>query len=105
MKGKYYYVYMMTTRYNKVLYIGMTGDLVQRGWQHKERLVDGFTKRYNVTKMVYYEQYRDVHQAIAREKQLKGWNRKKKEALIRSINPEWRDIYEETVQREGRSIR
>lgn len=76
----------------------MTGYIADRGWQHKKRLRDGFTKKYNATKMVYFEEFRDVDKAIAREKQIKGWTRAKKEALINKINPEWRDVYEEAIR-------
>ncbi|HEX6982009.1 MAG TPA: GIY-YIG nuclease family protein [Balneolaceae bacterium] len=86
---------MTTNKHHTVLYIGLTGSMVDRGRQHKERLKDGFTKRYNVDKLVYIEEYQYVCQAIAREKQLKGWTRKKKEALINKLNPQWRDLYED----------
>ena len=85
----------MTNNHHTVLYTGMTGYIAERGWQHKKKLIDGFTKKYNVSKMVYFESYEDVDQAIAREKQLKGWSRKKKEALIAEKNPDWNDIYNE----------
>lgn len=96
--GKQYFVYMMTNIHHTVLYTGMTGYIVERGWQHKQRLIEGFTKKYNATKMVYAEPYSNVHEAIAREKQIKRWSRKKKERLINEVNPEWRDIYEESFK-------
>lgn len=96
--AKQYYVYMMTNNHHTVLYTGMTGYIVERGWQHRQRLIDGFTKRYNATKMVYFEIFDDVHKAIAREKQIKGWTRKKKERLINNVNPDWRDVYEEAIR-------
>ena len=90
---KQYFIYIMTNNHHTVLYTGMTGYIAERGWQHKKKLIDGFTKKYNVTKMVYFETYEDVNRAIAREKQIKGWNRKKKEALITKANPDWDDVY------------
>ena len=92
MKEKYY-VYVMTNIHNKVLYIGVTGDLIKRVYQHKEKLVDGFTKDYNVCKLVYYEIFEDIKYAIEREKQLKKRKREKKEEIINKSNPEWRDLY------------
>ena len=72
-----YYVYILTNFNNKVLYIGVTNDLNRRIYEHKNKLIDGFTKKYNVNKLVYYEEYKDVNEAISREKQLKGWKRQK----------------------------
>jgi len=91
-KGQYY-VYIMTNKYHTVLYTGVTNDLKKRVWQHKEKLVEGFTKRYNVTKLVYYETSADVRSAIAREKQIKAGSRKKKLDLINRMNANWRDLY------------
>lgn len=88
---KTYYVYIMTN-HSGTLYVGVTNDLHRRVWQHKQKLIEGFTKRYNITRLVYYEETTDVRQAIAREKQIKGWLRRKKIALITSANPEWRDL-------------
>ncbi len=93
--SRVYCVYIMTNRYNTVLYAGVTGDLKKRVWQHKEKLVEGFTKQYNITKLVYYEACGDPRSAIAREKQIKGGSRKKKIDLIRGMNPDWRDLYDE----------
>ena len=87
-----YYVYMLTNEYNNVLYVGVTNDLKRRVYEHQSRLIEGFTQKYNVHKLVWYECCHDVKDAIAREKQLKGWVRSKKEALIREMNPEWRDL-------------
>ena len=87
-----YYVYILTNQNNKVMYIGMTNDLQRRLYEHKNELIDGFTKRYHVHKLVYFEQTSDVNEAIAREKQLKGWLRAKKNALVETINPEWKDL-------------
>ena len=86
-----YYVYIMTNR-SKTLYTGVTNDLLRRVYEHKNKMVEGFTKKYNITKLVYYEDTNDVEEAIAREKQIKGWLRRKKIALIESINPEWKDL-------------
>ena len=88
-------IYIMTNPYNKVLYTGVTSNLLQRIAQHKNKEVIGFTSKYNVVKLVYYEEYATMPEAIAREKQIKGGSRKKKIDLINSINPEWKDLYEE----------
>ena len=87
-----YYIYIMTNKTNRVLYTGVTNDLKRRVYEHKEKLVEGFTKRYNISKLVYYEVCEDVENAILREKQIKGWLRRKKIDLIESTNPEWRDL-------------
>ena len=86
-----YYVYIMTNR-STTLYTGVTNNLERRVYEHKHKLVDGFTKKYNIARLVYYEATDDVQSAIAREKQIKGWLRRKKVALIESVNPEWRDL-------------
>ena len=83
---------MMTNEYNNVLYIGVTNDLARRVYEHKSGLIEGFTKQYNVHKLVWFESCHDVKAAIAREKQLKGWIRSKKEELIQKKNPEWKDL-------------
>jgi len=85
----------MTNRHNTVPYTGVTNDLKKRAWQHREKLVEGFTKRYNVTKLIYYEVSSDVQAAIAREKQIKAGSRQKKIDLVNSMNREWRDLYDE----------
>jgi putative endonuclease len=90
---KYYYVYIMTNTYNTVLYIGVTNNLCRRVYEHKEGLVDGFTKKYRVHKLVYYEVCNDVNSAISREKSLKGKTRQKKIDLINSNNSNWVDLY------------
>ena len=90
-----YYVYMMTNKNNAVLYTGVTNDLKRRVYEHKQKLAEGFTKRYNVTKLVYYEIRDDAEGAIFREKQIKSWPRKKKDDLVSSINSGWRDLYED----------
>ncbi|MBR2108823.1 MAG: GIY-YIG nuclease family protein [Ruminococcus sp.] len=89
-----YYVYFLTNWNNKVLYIGVTNNLERRLSEHKQGIVEGFTKKYNVNKLVYYEWYGDIKMAIAREKEIKGWKRMKKNQLIESINPNWDDISE-----------
>ncbi len=91
---KTYYVYIMTNR-SKTLYVGITSALVRRVYEHKQKLLDGFTKKYNITKLVYFEDTNDVMAAISREKQIKGWLRRKKIALIESVNPNWKDLSED----------
>jgi putative endonuclease len=86
-----YYVYMMTND-SGTLYIGVTNDIARRVYEHKQKLVAGFTSKYNITQLVYFEQTNDVQTALAREKQIKGWLRKKKIALIESVNPKWMDL-------------
>jgi putative endonuclease len=92
-----YYVYILTNKYNNVLYVGITNDLIRRTYEHKKNLVDGFTSKYNVHKLVYYDYTEDVMSAITREKQIKGWNREKKINLIKSMNPGWNDLYDEII--------
>ena len=87
-----YYVYLLTNWNNKVLYTGVTNDLARRLYEHKNGLAEGFTKKYHVHKLVYFEATTDVRAAIAREKQIKGWTRKKKDARVQSGNPEWEDL-------------
>jgi putative endonuclease len=82
----------MTNKGNRVLYTGVTNDLQRRVYEHKNKLVKGFTKKYNMIKLVFYEVCNDIKSAIIREKQIKGWLRAKKIALIESMNPEWRDL-------------
>jgi putative endonuclease len=95
-REKQYYVYIMTNR-SRTLYTGVTGNLIRRVYEHKNKLVDGFTKKYNITKLVYYEATNEITSAIEREKQIKGWLRKKKIALIESMNPDWKDLSEEWI--------
>src|SRR5512139_1986061 len=92
MEDKQYYVYIMTNEANRVLYTGVTNDLRRRVYEHKHKLVEGFTSKYNITQLVYFEDTPDVRAAIAREKQIKGWLRSKKIALIESMNPKWEDL-------------
>ncbi|MBI2429804.1 MAG: GIY-YIG nuclease family protein [Ignavibacteriales bacterium] len=90
-------VYILANNHNTVIYIGMTHSLSVRIRQHKEKLVPGFTKRYNVDKLVYYEYHTDIRDAIGREKQLKAGSRKRKIELIESMNPDWKDLYSDIV--------
>jgi putative endonuclease len=92
---KKYFVYIMTNKNNTVLYTGVTNDLQRRVYEHKNKLLKGFTSKYNITRLVYFEEFGEIRDAIAREKQIKAGSRKKKEDLINSINPEWKDLYEE----------
>ena len=95
-----YYVYIMANSRHNV-YIGVTGNLVRRLYQHRNKLTDGHASKYNMQMLVYYETTSDVHSAIAREKQLKGWSRRKKEALIATMNPRWVDLSMEWYSSEG----
>ena len=87
-----YYVYLITNWNNKVLYIGVTNNLERRIYQHRNKLIKGFTEKYNVNKLVYFEQTSDIESAITREKQIKHWRREKKNRLIESTNKEWQDL-------------
>ena len=91
---KQYYVYIMTNKINTVLYTGVTSNLKKRIWEHKEKLIEGFTKNYNINKLIFFEIYNDPENAILREKQLKAGSRTKKVKLIMGINPEWKDLYD-----------
>ena len=86
------FVYLMTNSTRVVLYTGVTNHLERRVWEHRNQTVEGFTKRYHVNRLVYYEQFSDPREAIAREKEIKGWRRSKKEALIALMNPLWNDL-------------
>lgn len=101
-----YYVYVMSNK-ARMIYVGMTNDLLRRVYEHKNKLVKGFTSKFNMTKLVYFESTDDVTAAIAREKEIKGWVRRKKTALISTTNPEWKDLSEEwysnSVIQEGKS--
>ncbi len=89
---KLYYVYVLASKRNGTLYIGVTGNLEKRVQEHKDNAIDGFTSKYNIHRLVYYEETQDVNAALQREKQLKKWNRKWKIALIEKVNPEWKDL-------------
>lgn len=89
-----YYVYILTNKTNNVMYIGMTNNLARRLYEHRHELIDGFTKKYHVHKIVYYEEFQDVKLAIKREKILKSLLRSKKNKLVESKNPNWDDLYD-----------
>jgi len=97
MGEKQYYIYLLTNKTNSVLYCGVTNDIKRRVYEHKKKLVDGFTNKYNVDKLVYYEICGNSIEAIKREKQIKGWRRDKKDKLISGFNPEWKDLYDDIV--------
>lgn len=90
--SKTYYVYLLTNWNNRVMYVGVTNHLERRIYEHKNKLIEGFTKKYNVDKLVYFEITSDVLAAIEREKQIKKWRREKKDRLVIAANPEWRDL-------------
>ena len=90
-------IYILTNKINGTLYVGVTSDLVNRIWQHKNSLVDGFSKKYHIHLLVYYEQFDDMYSAISREKQIKKWKRAWKVRLIEEMNPQWCDLYSEIV--------
>jgi len=90
---KSYYVYILASKRNGTLYVGVTNDLVRRAYDHKSNVIQGFTEKYGVHNLVYYESYTDVRDALTREKRLKKWKRQWKIDLIESVNPDWRDLY------------
>ena len=89
------YVYMMTNKYNTVIYTGVTNDVKRRAWEHREGKFDGFTKRYNIKKLVWFQKYESIKTAILMEKKIKAGSRKKKIDFINELNPEWKDLYPE----------
>ena len=91
--SRYYFVYLLSNSHNTTLYVGVTNDLKRRVWQHREKLLDGFSKRYNLNKLVHYEVFEDPEEAIKREKQIKSWNRISKLKLVRTSNRKWLDLY------------
>ena len=91
---KHYYVYILASKRNGTLYIGVTNDIVRRVYEHKNDLIEGFTKKYSVHRLVYFEETSDIESAILREKRLKKWNRKWKLELIEKENPNWEDLYD-----------
>ena len=93
-----YYVYILASRKDGTLYIGVTGDLIKRVWEHKNDLVDGFSKKYKIHNLVWYEITNDIESAIMKEKQLKKWNRKWKIKLIEENNINWKDLYDEVIK-------
>jgi putative endonuclease len=96
-KERQYYIYIITNFENGTLYTGVTNNLVRRVYEHKNKLVEGFTKKYDLTKLVYYEVFDSIEYAILREKQIKGGSRKKKLNLINNFNKEWKDLYETII--------
>lgn len=94
-KQKEYFVYILTSKYNGTLYIGVTSDLKKRVFEHKNKLTKGFTEKYNVHQLVYYEQVSDIYSALTREKQLKTWKRDWKIRIINEFNPRWKDLYDD----------
>jgi len=92
---KQYYVYIMTNKNNTVIYTGITNNLKKRIYEHKEKIIRSFTSRYNVNKLVYYEVFEDIYNAISREKQIKSGSRRKKIDLVNNFNPQWKDLYNE----------
>jgi putative endonuclease len=94
-------VYIVANKPNGTLYVGVTGNLVQRGWQHRSHQVEGFTSRYHIVRLVWYELHGDMEHAITREKRLKKWNRLWKLRLINEFNPEWRDLWPDLLGRIG----
>ena len=96
-QSKIYYIYILTNKENGTLYTGITNDLLRRVYEHKNKLIDGFTKKYSLDKLVYYEQYSSPSDAILREKQIKAGSRKKKLDLINNFNNSWKDLYETII--------
>ena len=94
---KIYWIYILSSKRNGTLYTGVTNDLLRRVYEHKHKLVDGFTKRYNVTQLVYAEEFNDINEAILREKSIKQWKRAWKLKLIEEQNPNWKDLYEDLI--------
>ncbi len=94
---KTYYVYMMSNKLNNVLYIGVTNDILRRVHEHKNNLTEGFTKKYNCHKLVWYQQTQDINSAIIQEKRMKKWKREYKDNIINDMNPEWIDLYDGLV--------
>ena len=97
MNEKQYCIYILTNKNRTVLYTGVTNSLMRRVWDHKNKVTDGFTKKYNVDRLVYFECSDDINAAILREKQIKAGSRKKKLDLINGFNPEWKDLYDDLV--------
>lgn len=93
-----FYVYILSNQSNRVVYTGVTSNLVKRIWQHKNKVADGFTSKYNVNKLVYFENHDDAGNAIKREKNIKDWKRAWKNELIEKENPDWRDLYDDITQ-------
>ncbi len=100
---KSYYIYILTNKYKNVIYVGVTNDLERRIYEHKNKLIDGFSKKYNLTQLAYMEEYQNIEEAITREKQIKGWDRNKKNKLVESINVEWKDLSADWYSSDGDS--
>jgi putative endonuclease len=104
MKEHHYYVYILTRERNSVFYVGVTNNLTRRVYEHKNGIFKGFTEKYNVKMLVYYEYFEDINEAIYREKIIKKWKRKRKISAIESINPHWDDLYFKLISSENVSI-
>lgn len=96
MQNKTYNIYLIASE-SGTLYMGVTNNLIRSIYEHKQKLIDGFSKKYDCIKLVYFEQYTNIELAIKREKQIKNWRREKKEFLIRKFNPSWKDLYQEII--------
>ena len=96
-----YYVYIVSNKKNGTLYIGVTNNLMRRIYEHKNGIIEGFTKKYNLNKLIYFDQTNDINSAILREKRLKKWNRTWKIQLIETLNPEWKDLSESFIQNDS----
>ena len=94
-RDRSYYVYLLTNWNNRVMYVGVTNNLTRRVYEHKHKMTKGFTEKYNLYRLVYFEETGDVESALSREKQIKQWRREKKNKLFSSINPDWNDLSEE----------
>jgi len=95
---KQYYLYILANKKNGTLYVGVTANLIKRVFEHKSNVVEGFTKKYNIHSLVYYEIYNDINEAIKREKNIKKWKRFWKIKLVNTKNPEWKDLYDEIIK-------
>lgn len=98
MGSNQYYIYILANITRKVIYVGVTNNLIRRAWEHKNSLVKGFAKRYKIRYLIYYEVFDNIQSAIKREKQIKSWSRKRKNKLIATINPKLKDLYESLIQ-------
>ncbi len=104
MRTKYYFVYILANKKRGMMYTGFTNDIERRTWQHKESYFDGYSKRYGLKTLVWFETHQDVHEAIHREKLVKHWRREWKFQLIEAENPEWRDLWDNFVKSAGMSL-
>lgn len=96
MQNRIYYIYVVASP-SGTLYLGVTNNLIRRVYEHKNKLIKGFSKKYDCTKLIYFEQFDDIETAISREKQIKNWRREKKEFLIKKFNPSWKDLYQDII--------